>query len=581
MIILAIETSCDETAVSVIEFKNHKVRILAEVISSQVKLHAPYGGVVPALAAREHLKNFVPVLKRALKKSRINLSLTPPKRGIKKIPLAPFYKGGNVDYIAVTNGPGLIPALMIGVSAAKTLAYTWQKPLIPIHHIEGHIYSNWLRKKLEIGNWKKREKLEIGNWKLRDAKRQVGRLMPYKKLSMQSQNDWNWNWDFELWRLEFPILCLIISGGHTQLILMKKDLNYRIIGETRDDAAGEAFDKVAKLLGLSYPGGPIIEKLAKKGDKNKFKFPRPMINSGDFNFSFSGLKTAVLYKWKLVISNWKLGNKEKKLEIGNWKKREKLEIGNWKLRDAKRQVGRLMPYKKLSMQSQNDWNWNWDFELWRLEFPILCLIISGGHTQLILMKKDLNYRIIGETRDDAAGEAFDKVAKLLGLSYPGGPIIEKLAKKGDKNKFKFPRPMINSGDFNFSFSGLKTAVLYKWKLGNGTDKTDGINMAKEDVAASFQQAVIDVLIFKTLAAAKKYKAKSILLGGGVSANKELQRQFREMINKKIPNTRYLIPDTKLSTDNATMIAVAAYYHIINKKSIKSWKRVKADANLKL
>jgi len=367
MIILAIETSCDETAVSIAEFKNQKVKVLAETVSSQVELHARYGGVVPMLAAREHLKNFMPVLKRTL------------KRAFKKdVPEC----RRQIDYIAVTNGPGLIPALMIGVSAAKALAYAWQKPLIPVHHIEGHIYANWLRSVDKIHNSR-------------------------------------------LWKPEFPVLCLVVSGGHTQLVLMKKDLDYKIIGRTRDDAAGEAFDKVAKLLGLGYPGGPIIEKLAKQGDTDKIKLPRPMIKSGDFDFSFSGLKTAVLVESRKVESRKSLRTK------------------------------------------------------------------------------------------------------------------------------KYPKSYKMSNSFKYN------------------------------LAASFQQAVIDVLISKTIAAAKKYKAKNILLGGGVAANKELQRQFRKAINKEIHNTQYIIPNTKLTTDNATMIAVAAYYHIINKKNIKDWKSVKTDAGLKL
>ena len=427
MIILAIETSCDETAVSVVEFKNQRVKILAEVISSQIKLHSQYGGVVPALAAREHLKNFVPVLKRALKKSR-DADLSRLRTRDK----SRFY---GIDYIAVTSGPGLIPALMIGVSAAKALAYAWQKPLVPIHHIEGHIYANWLKPKLEIGNWKlENKKQKAGNEKLKTRKLENTK---FHILSSISQN-------YELWKPEFPVLCLIVSGGHTQLVLMRKDLDYKIIGQTKDDAAGEAFDKVAKLLGLGYPGGPIIEKMAKKGDKNKFKFPRPMINSKNFDFSFSGLKTAVLYRWKLENKNGTDGT-------------------------------------------------------------------------------------------------------------------------------------------------------------DRTDRTDGTDKVKVDVAASFQQAVIDVLIAKTLAAAKKYKAKSILLGGGVAANKELRRQFKislysllgkERKNKtspypllakegKIPISNIQYPVSKLSTDNATMIATAAYYHIINKKGIKSWRNVKADAGLRL
>ena len=247
MIILAIETSCDETAVAIVKFNRDKVDVLSNIISSQVKAHSKFGGVVPSLASRMHLKNMVPVLKRAFKKANINKN--------------------KVDYIAVTKGPGLIPALMIGVNTAKTLSYALNKPLIGVHHIEGHIYANWLK----------------------ESTKHVSKRCRGSKAHKVKNN-------FKLWKPEFPTLCLTVSGGHTQIILMKKSLSYKIIGETVDDAAGEAFDKVAKILGFGYPGGPLIEKMAKRGNKNEFKFTRPMINSKDYNFSFSGLKTAVLYE---------------------------------------------------------------------------------------------------------------------------------------------------------------------------------------------------------------------------------------------------------------------------------------------
>ena len=396
MIILAIETSCDETAAAIVKFNKNKAEVLSNIVSSQIKTHRKYGGVVPALASGMHLKNMTPVLKRAFQKAEYLIN-TPSE-----IPLAPFDKGGilkrgispklKIDYVAVTKGPGLIPALMVGVSAAKALAYSLNKPLVAVNHLEGHVYANWLTPIGEIQN----SKFKIQNLILRKP--------------------------------EFPILCLIVSGGHTQLVLMKKDLNYKIIGETVDDAVGEAFDKVAKLLGLSYPGGPLIEKIAKKGNGSKFNFTRPMINSKNYNFSFSGLKTAVLY----------------------------------------------------------------------------------------------------ETR-----------------------------------KFY---PALAEGSNGFSRSSKQCEM-------NG--------IFRQNMAASFQQAVIDVLISKTIRAAKEYKVKSILLGGGVSANKELQKQLKEIINKKIPNTEYRIPNTKLTTDNALMIAIAAYYNVIGGKNIKDWKSVKADANLRL
>jgi N6-L-threonylcarbamoyladenine synthase len=249
MLILGIETSCDETAASVLEVKKEKIKVLSNVVSSQIKLHAAWGGVVPNLAAREHLKNIFPVIHNALKEARV--------------------KPSAIDLIGVTSGPGLIPALLIGVNAAKTLAYVWKKPLMGIHHIEGHIYANFIGVKSKVK-------------------------------SLKSKVDE---------KIKFPILCLVVSGGHTQLILMKKHLHYQIIGETQDDAVGEAFDKVARILGLGYPGGPAIAQRAMefpKKSKNyklkaisyKLNFPRPMINSKDFNFSFSGLKTAVLYETK-------------------------------------------------------------------------------------------------------------------------------------------------------------------------------------------------------------------------------------------------------------------------------------------
>lgn len=237
--ILAIETSCDETAVSIVRKTGDETVVLSTIVSSQIALHAPFGGVVPDLAAREHTKNILPVLKEALAEAKLSKEA--------------------IDAIAVTSGPGLIPALLIGTVAAKTLAYAWKKPLLGIHHIEGHIYANFIQKK------------EVS-----------------EKLSVQPS---------------FPLLALVVSGGHTQLVLMQDRFRYEILGETQDDAAGEAFDKVAKMLGLPYPGGPVVAKRADGFQKspdsgNEITFPRPMIHSGNYDFSFSGLKTAVLYTIK-------------------------------------------------------------------------------------------------------------------------------------------------------------------------------------------------------------------------------------------------------------------------------------------
>jgi len=233
MIILAIETSCDETAIAVLEIKGQNFKVLANLVSSQINIHKKYGGVVPEVAARKHLENILPLLDKALKQAKIK-----PKE---------------IDVIGVVNGPGLITSLIVGIETAKTLSLVWQKPLIAVNHIKAHILANLL-------------------------KGEQGKLQEIK----------------------FPALCLVVSGGHTSLVLLKDLHNFKTIGQTRDDAVGEAFDKVAKILGLGYPGGPIIAKQAENADKDYFKLPRPMINSADFDFSFSGLKTAVKYEWEKI-----------------------------------------------------------------------------------------------------------------------------------------------------------------------------------------------------------------------------------------------------------------------------------------
>jgi len=201
------------------------------------------------------------------------------------------------------------------------------------------------------------------------------------------------------------------------------------------------------------------------------------------------------------------------------------------------------------------------------------LLVSGGHTELVLIKDWLKYKIIGQTRDDAAGEAFDKVAKMLGLPYPGGPEVAKLAASHKSSvislEIKLPRPMINSKDYDFSFSGLKTAVLYLLRDLKQKGLTTNDWLLKTNICKEFQQAVIDVLISKTIRAAKEYKTKTVILGGGVAANKELRKQLGE-------KTNLLLPEIKFTTDNAAMIAVAAYFHAKDKL-----KNLQANGNLEL
>lgn len=387
-IILAIETSCDETAICIAETNKNDFKILSNVVSSQIKIHAPFGGVVPSLAKREHQKNLIPLLSLALKEAKLIKNSSQPQIPkkietlntildrddilLKKI--IPFLKKTtkpNIDLIAVTYGPGLAPALWPGVNLARALSFYWNIPLLPINHLEAHILANWLP----------------------TEQHSTFHNLHSKQL--------------------FPAVCSVISGGHTLIVLMKKIGQYKIIGETRDDAAGECFDKSARLLGLGYPGGPAISQSASTLNPlhSIFKLPRPMINTKDFDFSFSGLKTAVLY----LVQDLKKQNKN---------------------------------IKKLT--------------------PALC------------------YEI--------------------------------------------------------------------------------------------QEAINETLVKKTMAAAKKYKAKSIILGGGVIANQALKEKFIQTIKKNLPKINFLAPEKKFTTDNAAMIAIVAH---LNKKIKKvNWKNLQANANLK-
>ena len=219
IIILAIESSCDETSIAIV--KNGR-EVLSNVISSQIDTHRVFGGVVPEIASRKHIEVIDLVIDEALEQTSKKFS--------------------DIDAIAVTYGPGLVGALLVGVSYAKSLAYTLKKPLIPVHHIEGHIYANYIEDK----------------------------------------------------DLKPPFISLVISGGHTHIVYVEDYGKFKILGKTRDDACGEAFDKVARTIGLKYPGGPEIDKLAKTGDKYAIELPRVMIDTDDYDFSFSGLKSAVL-----------------------------------------------------------------------------------------------------------------------------------------------------------------------------------------------------------------------------------------------------------------------------------------------
>ncbi|NLF49155.1 MAG: tRNA (adenosine(37)-N6)-threonylcarbamoyltransferase complex transferase subunit TsaD [Acholeplasmataceae bacterium] len=220
MIVMGIETSCDETSVSLV--KDGKT-VLSNAVLSQIDIHKEYGGVVPEIASREHVKGITLVFDQAMKQAKIDYSA--------------------IDLVAVTAGPGLIGSLLIGVNAAKVIAMNYQLPLIGVQHITGHIYANHI------------------------------------------EHD-----------MKFPLLALVVSGGHTELVLMREHFDFVKLGETQDDAVGEAYDKIARIFGLAYPGGPQVDKLAQSG-KDTMNFPRPMIDSHDYNFSFSGLKSHVINQY--------------------------------------------------------------------------------------------------------------------------------------------------------------------------------------------------------------------------------------------------------------------------------------------
>ena len=290
MRILNIESTCDETAISITETNGSgwtgtqfsKIKILGDTLNSQAALHAEFGGVYPSLAKREHIKNLVPALEFALAQARMLYRISPEQK-IAKEKIAELakilerekelfarlvlffaqYGKPNIDAISIVSGPGLAPALWVGVNFARALAKAWDLPILELNHMEGHIYSSFFPD-FDVDNAIKNEE------------------------------------EITLNKIQYPALALLLSGGHTEIVYIKEPLNYKKLGQTLDDAVGEAYDKVARLLGLSYPGGPEISRLSDNFEKSgrkkpeDIKLPRPKIQDDDLDFSFSGLKTAVL-----------------------------------------------------------------------------------------------------------------------------------------------------------------------------------------------------------------------------------------------------------------------------------------------
>lgn len=396
--ILAIETSCDETAVAVLECdkskNNFEMRVISNIVASQIEIHKKWGGIYPEMASRAHLESLIPAIRESLtpflgvkseklkvksgdRKTLIHNGRTIPShwRSPTSLIIQNF-----IDAIAVTTGPGLIGSLLMGVEAVQILAAYFDRPVISVNHLEGHIYS--------------------------------------------------------------------------------------------------AFSAVNQKL-----------KIKNQNDNVKFKIPKAGI------------------------------------------------------------------------------------------FPILALIVSGGHTSLVLMRDHLKYETVGQTVDDAAGEAFDKVARILDLGYPGGPEVEKAAKSGNEKAYNLPMAMVGRDNLDFSFSGLKTAVLYLTKdVKSGRAK----KFNKVDLAASFQKTVAEILTQKTIRAIKRYKPKTVILAGGVSANQYLRDHFAPAISNLQLSTfnfqpNFLAPPKNLSTDNALGIAIAGAVKFSQNKTFH-WSKIEADAS---
>lgn len=364
VLILAIESSCDETAAAVV--KNGR-EVLSNTIYSQIDLHTLYGGVVPEIASRKHIEKINQVIKTSLKEAGVTLD--------------------DIDAIGVTYGPGLVGALLVGVAEAKAIAYASGKPLVGVHHIEGHIAANYVEHK----------------------------------------------------DLEPPYLCLVVSGGHTHLVKVNSYAEYEIIGRTHDDAAGEAFDKVARAIGLGYPGGPKVDKVSKIGRKDVLAFPRANIEGCPYDFSFSGLKSAVL--------NY----------LNSCKMKQAADIDS----------------DKLNNKTINN---------------VSC---SSGN---------------GDNEKQTKHSVYETV-------FSGDDLI---------------------------------------------DPEQGVTVA--DVAASFQAAVVDALVSKTMAAAKDLGYTKIAMAGGVASNSALRAGMKEACEKAGYTLYY--PSPILCTDNAAMIGCAAYYEYI-------------------
>jgi N6-L-threonylcarbamoyladenine synthase len=423
MIVLGIESSCDETSVGIVE---NGEKLLACSTASSMEIHAKFGGVVPEIAAREQLLAMTPTINNAFAQSGLTWK--------------------NIDAIAVTYGAGLGGSLLIGVLFARTLAITQNKPLYAINHVEGHIYANFLTKT----------------------------SLPHYTLPSQKP--------------KFPLLALIVSGGHTQLVLFKDHFNYKLLGQTHDDAIGEAFDKVAKILGLPYPGGPSVAKLAKKGNPHAYSLP------------IAQMKTVS----PVVI----------------------------KLRNE----------MKAARNIQLD-------------------EVQGGNEN--------RANRIDNTESEARKQTTQQFAR------------SNLAESGFASSTKIA---VNASGYDFSFSGLKTAVLRTAQKEAGVRHdfpsymlSNKLKMAqKADLSASFQQIAIETVVDKTIQAYNEFLPKSVVIAGGVASSSELRQQLSLRLPIAINYT-----DPKLCTDNGAMIATLGCYKVLLNRSQADPYSLDIDPNLSM
>ncbi|MDR1168821.1 MAG: tRNA (adenosine(37)-N6)-threonylcarbamoyltransferase complex transferase subunit TsaD [Heliobacteriaceae bacterium] len=498
MNILAIETSCDETACAIVKDGRE---VAANVVASQIKTHERYGGVIPEIAAREHLEAINIVIEEAFRQAKENAGLEPQ----------------DIDAFAGTVGPGLVGCLLVGLNAAKTLALVYDKPFIGVNHLNAHICANYI---------------DTG--------------------------------------LKPPFIALLVSGGHTQIIDVKSYAEQNIIGETIDDAVGEAYDKVARLMGLPYPGGPVLDELAQQGNPQAFKLPEGKVDG--CNFSFSGLKTAVSRLVKsfenqiitpVQIKANTVPEFQKVSELKKWLHENVVSPGNAVVKSN----GRNVLFSKTGVERS----------IKRASNTI--------RTQAYCALKELMENSVYGGRKNADARHLHRV-KGQELYYSSILYDGKLY--GIEIKVDIPLDKKNK---NYIYSGHKVKIMasvatrVSTNKGSGSYDTNAITCTsitdvmknfnpqcfKNDLCASFQECVSSTLINKLKSALEKSGYNQVVIAGGVAANSEIRRKISELEGCAV-----FIPQMKYCTDNAAMVASCAYFNTntFNDLDVEVFSRVK-------